>query len=501
MATSKVLQVPKITKIVGSTIYIAHPDVTKYVQSQLADIIAAAGTTAVVYDNNGFANGDYYVVGRIGDGQTEEGSVSGAVTRGQSLTVSNTNKFGHALDDPITKIYERGIKIYGAATDGGSGTLIASIDAITTPIADATMIQWDKPETQYTLISTDTAYNYYYVKFTDGTTDSSASAYVAATGVNSNVIEPLINRALDLTNTLIDGSKFTREMFVDWAQDCQDAVSQFTYQDPVSGQFKQKDWSHEIDYDESIVVAAGQDTYSLSALGLKYKNDDKTIIDVRVGQHRPSRKMRIQDYDYFRRNKARTEVSTQATAGSTTLSVDSTADYNTSGTIKAGSQTLTYTGKTSTTFTGIPASGTGSITSTIAVDTPVTQNVPQGSELRYVMYNNTLYFDMLPSDNDVGKSIKIRFFKALDRITKVSDSTDITFTNVFVPYLASRIESRKENKEDAATYMADWTKQMVQCAEADNVPLSDDYRYYNYEDAIYGTVNNLEVSDYYYNYN
>ena len=203
MSTKKTLQVPKIIEIVGSTIRVAHPSIQGNLSSSLAASIAASGTAMSLYDNNGLADNDWLLVGDVGDRETETTDINGAVTRGQSVTVTNYLKFGHGLDIPVTKIFELGIKIYGAATDGGAGTLIASIDAITgalPQIADMVMIQWDKQFTEWTLITTDTAYAYYYATFADTTSESSASTYVPAAGVAYNKLEPLVKQALDFSN-------------------------------------------------------------------------------------------------------------------------------------------------------------------------------------------------------------------------------------------------------------------------------------------------------------
>lgn len=58
-------------------------------------------------------------------------------------------------------------------------------------------------------------------------------------------------------------------------------------------------------------------------------------------------------------------------AGATTLNVGSTAGFPDAGNLYVGTQALTYTGITGTTFTGIPATGPGSIGSTISASTLV----------------------------------------------------------------------------------------------------------------------------------
>lgn len=56
-----------------------------------------------------------------------------------------------------------------------------------------------------------------------------------------------------------------------------------------------------------------------------------------------------------------TTVSVTATAGATSLTVSTTTDFATSGYIVVDSNIISYSGVTATSFTGIPATGTGSI--------------------------------------------------------------------------------------------------------------------------------------------
>lgn len=69
-----------------------------------------------------------------------------------------------------------------------------------------------------------------------------------------------------------------------------------------------------------------------------------------------------------------TEVATSRTAGSTTLPLANASQLPASGSVWAGGQTLTYTGKTTNTLTGIPVAGAGSITATLAVGARVSRS-------------------------------------------------------------------------------------------------------------------------------
>lgn len=487
MATSKSLQKPEITQIIGSTIRVKHPDIHKNIRSFLASQIAAAGVSMIVIDNLGFEDNDWYIVGEVGDLTTETNDVNGAVTRGTSLTVTNAQSFDHEINAPITKINERGIKIYGAATDGGAGTIIESIDAKTAAgrqLADAQMIEWNKEFTEYTLISTDTAYAYYYVEFVDGAgTVSAKSDYVASTGLSDSSVESFIQDALDLVDAEISSS-LTRETCVRWANQCQKYITQYVFQDPSNGQMRQIDWGFEMLEDiTSLTISENENAYALSDLSTpaKYTDTTKIIIDIRMGDRTPLKKRAIDEYDDLMAHRPRTNVATEANAGDTTLVVDSNVEYSDNGIIYLGSDTVSYTGKTGTnTFTGIPASGSGSITATWVVGSPVWQSHKPGEPSRYTIFNGTLYLDKPPASKWENFALKIRYFKKLTSLTEISDVTEVTFTNIFHLYIASKIQARRTNFKESQMLKAEFERQLLSNAESNSVPMTDEKTYYNF---------------------
>ena len=492
MATSKVLQKPQILEIIGSTIRIKHPDISKNIRTQLSTQIAAAGTTMTVLDNFGFEDNDWFIVGEIGDPITEENDVNGAVTRGTSMTVTNALSHSHEYNAPVTKIYERGIKIYGAATDGGSGTLIASIDAktaATRQLADAQMIQWNRLYTEYTLISTDTTYAYYYVTFTDGTTDSSASDYVASSGLGSSSVLYIIEQALGMTDKEVSDLLPYKDL-IRWTNDAQSAISQFMYQDPRSGRLIKMDWPHEITEDiTSLSITENENQYALSSLTSAPKDTTgpSSIISVRIGDRKPMEKIFIQDMDEALANKPRTNANGGANIGDTTLTVDSNVEFADSGTLYIGSQQVTYTGKSSTTgFTGIPASGTGSITATINDNDAVWQSIAPAEPAKYTVYNGTLIFNVPPHSDYENYAIKIRYYKALTALTELSDTTSVSFSNAMQHFVASRIYKKCGMAQEAQLEMQEFTRIVTNNAIHSNTPHKDVYTYYKFTDPFNG---------------
>lgn len=483
MATSKSLQTPSVVQIIGSTIRIGHPSIQGNTVTYLRSPIAIGGTAMSVGDNTNINDADNLVIGNPQDPLTESVLVNGAVTLGSAVTVANTLKFAHDVDCPVTKVWERSVKIYGSATSGGSLTLIAT-----------QTIQWGKDYTEYTLLTADTAYAYYAAKYSDGTTDGTVSAYVPSTGVAYNTVESFIQQALDITNSQLDGNLLDRDMFVRWMQDAQLFITQFTYQDPVSGKFIQKDWSFEITEDKtSISLTQNENEYALSSLTntCKYPNSQKAIIDMRIGAQYILSPRSIDELDNFLAYKPRTTVATQPSVGQTTLVLADAGEFNSGGgTVLVGSDNLTYTGISTNTLTGIPASGSGSITSTYSVGSAVWQGISAGRPTSYTIFNGTIKLDYPISSAYVGQKLKIRYLYAIPRITSVSDTTVIPFTNVFLWYLAANIEKRKGNDDKHASYMDMFNKKVLANALADMIPVNDEYKYYNYfDDFAYDGLN------------
>ena len=477
---SKSLQKPHIIEIKGSTIRVSHPDITGNPKTFVTSALTAAGTALTVADNNPFKDDDFILLGEPADNQTEEIDINGTVTRGTALTITNTTKFDHEISTPVYLIRERGIKIYGAATDGGSLTLIVSVDAITTPIADTVMIQWDKPYTEYTIISTDTAYAFYAVKFTDGTTDSSVSDYIASTGLTANTVEEIYKKALKLTNTEIESganARITREFLIQTVDDAQDEIVNYTDARGIK-----KNWSFEVIEDAtSIATSEGKNKYALSDLTTAIKDTDTNdaVIDVRFGNEVLDF-IPIDEYDEIMEGKIYTEVATEATSGATSLVVDDSSELGGSGSLTILSQTITYTTNTKSTNTlsGIPASGTGSIATTLAVDDPVWQGLSLSKPFKYTVFDGSILVDVPINSDNAYKKLKIRYFKTLTALTEPTDTISVTFHHIMKWYVIAQIEYAKGNEERGDRFEAKFYKGVEINAQRDTIPSSDDNTYY-----------------------
>lgn len=470
------LQKPSIISIQGSTIRIAHPDISQYTRTFLISPFIAGASSASLADNDNFENTNVFILGEVGDEKTEEGTVNTSVTRGTSIGVAYTTpttRFSHELDTPVTRIFERQIRIFGnsVASESGSPATIATID-----------ITWGKDATEYTDVSSAVPYAYYYVKFYDGTTLSEVSDFVSGTGLTYNSAEKFIQSALDITNSKID-DLITREFLVRCVQDCQDSITQF-----IDNRGLKKDWSFEIvENATSIPLTTMENSYSLSGLtyAFKYPNSNHGIINIRIGNNYPITYFPISEYDEWMEGKTKTTVATQAAIGATSLVLADSSEFADDGSVIAGVDTLTYTAnnKTTNTLSGIPASGTGSITATKIVGSTVWQGVSGGLPQHYTIFNGRILFDVPVSTTYSFLKVKIRYYKALTRITEPSDTTEIPFTNIFQYYIAAKILMRKGRLQEADAYLLKFSEGVFSNAKADKSYAAETTSYYSYTEA------------------
>ncbi len=465
------LQLPSMLDVTGSTLKIVHPDISSYTRTYLASTIAASGTTMTVADNENFEDDDWFIIGEVGDEKTEPNDVNGAVTRGTSLTVTNTLKFGHEIDSPVTRIFERQIRVYGVDTDTnvvGSATLIATID-----------ITWSKPWTEYT--NTGTQYSYYFAVYFDGTTPGGSSDTIPAAGANQKSAWKLIERALEMSGAKLGPKdQLGMKYLVDSANECQTEITQ--YVDPQTN--VKKDWAFEIVLDEGIEVTQGENRYSISGLTNtpKYSDTAQAILNVYIGSKGPLLYTPVDEFDRIMEGKKRTQLSAASSVGGTSISVDDTSEFSDTGSLTHGADTITYTGKTDTTFTGIPASGDGSITAIGPDNLAIWQGVGNGLPDFYSVFDGNIFFTRPIDSQRTDYRLRIRMLKQLVALSQASDITEVTFHNVFPFYIAYKIELRRKNFESANNFKNEFELRMLRNAKSEKSQTLDQYEYYNFDD-------------------
>ena len=499
--TAELLQKPSIIDITGSTITVAHPDISGYTKHYLRSSLTAGTATLSLDDNSGLSDDDWLLFGEIGDAKTETDDINlvDPIDRGTALTITNSAtspivpSFSHDISTPVTKILERGIAIYGSDTDGVAGTIIASIGAITASgrqLADATMIKWNRESTKYTLITTDTTYKYYYAKFTDGVTESSASDYVLAAGLGNTAIQNQVDSALEMCDEEINETgKITRKFLLNQCNQWQDSISQYIYTNE-RGTRVVKDWIHELICDDtSIPATENENEYALSGLtySLKYPDSKQGILNVRFGTV-SLRYIDPAEMDDKFTNIPVTQVKTAITEDDTSIVLDSTYEFSESGTVYIGEDTISYTGNTEATGT---LTGCTNVDSDHSVDENVWQNIQPGLPRTYTIFNGKIVVDAPIGSDYVGYTFKFKYLKAQTRFSDFSDTTDIPFFNTLETYLRARIEIRKGNRSEGDKIMEQFEKELARNAASQFIPVMEEMTYHKFNNDLDNGRTNL----------
>jgi len=98
-----------------------------------------------------------------------------------------------------------------------------------------------------------------------------------------------------------------------------------------------------------------------------------------------------------------------------------------------------------------------------------------------------------------GKNLKFRMYKAMTRLTQMSDLIDMPFYHIFQYYIAYKIQLRKGNWPMAQQYKGLFDSELLKNALADNIPAPDTYEYYSFEDPVYANIRNIseDYNDHY----
>jgi hypothetical protein len=191
---------------------------------------------------------------------------------------------------------------------------------------------------------------------------------------------------------------------------------------------------------------------------------NKSIIGVRIGTGLKLSYLDPVLFDQQLSNVAVTQVTTQQTSGGTTLAIDNSYDFEDSGSVNvyiSGTKyTITYTGVTRSStagvLTGIPASGTGSISVTIPVDTYVWQNESEGIPTNFTVRNGQLEFYPLVDASEDNTNIYMDYDKVCTSVDSEGDTIDFQRYDILQPYLRWRIKMKDRNNGNLDQKDGEW---------------------------------------------
>ena len=218
-------------------------------------------------------------------------------------------------------------------------------------------------------------------------------------------------------------------------------------------QGKLKRWPEHYSYN-AVLGQASRGTNILAMPTDAYDTEtNKSLIALRIGTRGNLDYLDPVWFDAQMSGVKRTQVTTQATSGQTTLAINNSYDFADSGSVNiyvSGTKySITYTGVTRSAtagvLTGVPASGTGSISVTIAVDTYVWQDENEGIPTNFTVRNGNIEFYPLVNGNEDNANIYGDYSKVITMVDSDGDVIDLQRYDMVSDYLKWRMKMKAKN--------------------------------------------------------
>lgn len=437
---------PPVIRHKNRTVFI---DLTPLVEGALeethltADVSASAGTLTVA-DIDGFAVNQILLIGELGSEKSEIIKTHASTApSGTTVTLAANTEFAHSAGTKVYVLSFDQVEISHASTAGGSKSVLS-----TESIQADQLIQTYEDTTESS--------GFYFARFKEsiGSTFGSYSDAAPYGGWASDSVGYMIDRALDNLNLESLDETITREF-------CYSAINEgLRY---VKG--KQIRWPHYQNLNAIVgQTVRGQHIYDVMPTDIYDKYSHKSIHRIRIGDDLHLRYLDPLEFEEALDETKWTQVRTQASAADTTLEVDNSYDFADSGTLvffKDGTKySITYTGITrddanggTAVFSGIPASGTGSITVTIPVDTYIWQDVEEGEPNYYTIRNGKIEVWEVPDSSHDDMNIYMDYDTVATEVDSDGDTVDAHRFDMILDYLTWRIRMKK--KKGGALDMTD----------------------------------------------
>src|SRR3990167_7192107 len=397
-----------------------------------ADVAASAGTITVESINQ-FAINKILLIGELGKETAEiiKTHASTAPT-GNTVTLASNTGNAHSHGEPVYIIdYDQ----YEISWD--------STATATTPSATLVTEAIDIENEEHLYNETTKSSGYYYVrkKETIGNTFSAYSDAIPYAGWGTGTVGYAIQYAL-----VRNGGEYTDDVT---HQFCIEEINNCLK--TIEG--KQLRWPQHQVYNY-VLGQTSRGTFIWTLPTDIYDNDtNKSIVAVRIGD---GARLTYKDPIEFEEeldDAIYTQVTTQATAGSTTLAIDNSYDFADSGSVNvyvSGTKyNLTYTGVTRSAtagvLTGIPASGTGAITVTIAVDIYVFQNEDEGEPKYFTIRNGNLEIWPLSDSTADNENVYLDYFTVATEVDTDGDTLDTERADMVKYYLTAKVRAMIKN--------------------------------------------------------
>lgn len=394
---------------------------------------ATLGTaTLTVGSIQGFAINQILLVGEFGDRESEIIKTHTATApTGSTITLNSNLVFNHPRHTRVYLLNFDQIEFYHAATATGAKTLMTT-----------STIEADETETRYN----DTTYSsgYYFTRYKNSilTTYSDYTDAMPYEGLEDNTVGKVMDEVLR-NSGITFGDRISYDFMIDEINTClRDITAQL------------KRWSKLEEFDYPLgQTARGLNKWALPTT-IENLNSNKSIISVRIGTgDAPLTYKDKREWNEILADVKHTQVRTAATAGETSLAIDNSYDFDSSGSVMISGNTITYTGitrsATAGVLTGIPASGTGAITESIAVDTDVWQDYEEGQPFWFTVYDGYLYIWYLCDSTWINKNVFADLYLGPTQVDSDTDTLTADRYDMVKNWLMWKVRAVSKNDGEA----------------------------------------------------
>lgn len=370
--------------------------------SSLSSTAASGASTLSVYSISDFAINKILLIGEFGQEGSEIIKTHGSsAPSGTTVTLVTTLTKSHPKDTKVYVIPHDQVEVSHASTTTGSKTVLSTPD-----------VNEESQETIYT--DTVQTSGYYFTRFKNSITSdyTEYSDPIPYAGFGSNTVAYMINMCLsELKKELSDN--LTYDMLTNEINAC------LRY---VRG--KLKSWSN-VQVFDYVLDQMNRGEYSWTLPTDYYdKNSNRSMLQVKVGKDKSLDYRDKKEFDEHFEDVVVSQVATAALIGATSVVLDSTDDFPTSGTahfyIDNTQYDITFTANNKTTNT-LTCSA---LAIALPEDTNVWYGEAEGTPRFYSVWDGSLYIWPLVGSSNYGKNIYLDYYTDITEVN--SDADEIT---------------------------------------------------------------------------
>lgn len=164
---------------------------------------------------------------------------------------------------------------------------------------------------------------------------------------------------------------------------------------------------------------------------------DESIEEVKFGTGTNLEYKGLQEWNAMLRGVAYTQLSSGISIGASTINGRIFANFKSSGTVRIGSNVITYTGKTGTTLTGC----TG-VTEAVDAGATIFQGASFGTPNSYTIQDGYIYVYPVIGSQSTGKAITLTYYHKPTNISTGYDEVSTPDETAIVDYLVWKIDAR-----------------------------------------------------------